>query len=794
MSIMLSSPLARKSITDVTRRKGRTFVVVLAIFIGVLGLTGINVFAFKITDAYYHQQDRSHYPDITFSVARLDPALMAQIAALPNVQTVQEQMVGRFQWQTAEGPIAMNVIAFQDLQHAVLGGFELLNGHYPGPGEIVLEMTDLTLHSFSLNGAIPLQGQKGIASLRVAGAVQTSGLPAVRGSKIAQGYMRMSDLGQLLGTTQDNSIAIKVRDINAVQDTAQALRDLLQRRHLTMQNASIISSATLQIGLDFINGFFNLVRVLAAGAIVVSCFLIMNTLTTLIAEQMKIIGTMKVLGGTKSDILKSYLLTVLIYSLLGTFLGLALGITLGYAGASQFAKIELFYLGPFSIPLNVFLIGIGSGIGAPLLAALIAVLDGTRITVHEALGAYGVTSVSASPNPWLPDIAERLIWIPQTVWLGFRGIFRKRGRAIMTISALALSGVTLLAVTTFTYSINQMALQLRTNYTYDIKVRVTSDPQIFSRPLPQLHQILDGLSNVARVEAGNSSWMVTPWGTLDLEGVDVNTQVYRKPISAGRWFLPGEQNVVLLDEQILHQAHLSIGDTVTFSDGNGHKATWKIIGAVDDMPTEVGLGGAAITSIENVNQLQKEPANSVGLLYIQARDHSPAALQQLTNRVDQAMQPVGNADPALTKQDELDTDERSALSICIIFYVAAVGVAMVGILGLYNTLTSSVLERQREIGIWRSMGASNWQVSRAFWIEGLSLAGLAWLLGAIVGVPIAYGFDLLVSHWLFPVPFAFDAGALPLMLLALVVIATLASFGPTARASRARIATILRYE
>ncbi len=473
MSIMLSSPLARKSITDVARRKGRTLVVVLSIFIGVLGLTSINVFAFNVTDAFAHQQDRSHYPDITFSVARLDPALTTQIAALPNVQTVQEQMAGRFQWQTASGPIAINVTAFQDPQHVALGGFELTSGHYPGPGEIVMEMTDLTLHSFSLNGTIQLQGQKGITPLRVAGVVQTPGLPPVRGSRIARGYMRMSDLGQLLGTTQDNSISIKVRDI----------------------------------------------RVLAAGAIVVSCFLIMNTLTTLIAEQMRIIGTMKALGGTQSDILKSYLLTVLIYSLLGTFLGLALGITFGYAGAF-----------------------------------------------------------------------------------------------------------------------------------------------------------------------------------------------------------------------------------------------------------------------------------SAGLLYIQARDHSPAALRQLANRIDQALQPVGNATSAVTKQDEFIADERSVLSICIIFYVAAVGVAMVGILGLYNTLTSSVLERQREIGIWRSMGASNWQVARTFWIEGLSLASLAWLVGAIVEVPIAYGFDLLVSRWLFPVPFAFDAGALPLMLLVLVIIATLASFGPTARASRARIATILRYE
>ena len=139
-------------------------------------------------------------------------------------------------------------------------------------------------------------------------------------------------------------------------------------------------------------------------------------------------------------------------------------------------------------------------------------------------------------------------------------------------------------------------------------------------------------------------------------------------------------------------------------------------------------------------------------------------------------------------------DEYSALSICIVFYVAAAGVALVGLLGLYNTLTSSVLERQREIGVWRSMGASNWQVSRVFWIEGFALAGLAWLLGAIIGVPVAYGFMKLLSQWLFPVPFAFNLASLPLMLLALILSATLACFGPTARASRARIAEILRYE
>jgi putative ABC transport system permease protein len=187
-----------------------------------------------------------------------------------------------------------------------------------------------------------------------------------------------------------------------------------------------------------------------------------------------------------------------------------------------------------------------------------------------------------------------LLWIPQTVWLGLRGIFRKRGRAIMTISALAFSGITFLAVITFTYSISYMVTQLRTNFRYDMIVGVESEPAFFTQLLPQLRKLLDGIPNVAHVEAGAGAVMVTPWGNLDVEGVDAATQVYRKPIIAGRWFQPGERNV-LLDEQTLHRAHLAIGDAITFNDGNGHQATWKIIGVVNDMTTSVGLGGGALS-------------------------------------------------------------------------------------------------------------------------------------------------------------------------------------------------------
>jgi putative ABC transport system permease protein len=92
------------------------------------------------------------------------------------------------------------------------------------------------------------------------------------------------------------------------------------------------------------------------------------------------------------------------------------------------------------------------------------------------------------------------------------------------------------------------------------------------------------------------------------------------------------------------------------------------------------------------------------------------------------------------------------------------------------------------------MGASGWRVGRVFWLEGLSLAVVAWLVAIVLGIPGAYAFVALFGAELLPVPFAFDPTALLIMLIFIIVIATLASFGPVLKASRVRIADTLRYE
>jgi putative ABC transport system permease protein len=106
----------------------------------------------------------------------------------------------------------------------------------------------------------------------------------------------------------------------------------------------------------------------------------------------------------------------------------------------------------------------------------------------------------------------------------------------------------------------------------------------------------------------------------------------------------------------------------------------------------------------------------------------------------------------------------------------------------------SVLERRREIGILRSMGARNWQVAQVFLTEGLSLGAVSWLIAVVVGIPAAYGFVYLLGKVLATLPFALDPLSLVWMLVFILVLATVASIGPVVGAARLSIAETLKYE
>ena len=792
------SVLNRKAIADVTRRKGRTILMILGIFIGVLGLTAVNgandLFGKDLNSAI------SSSFDVFFAVDNAPPALIAKLEITGNVAALQQRATYATTWNLPgkAGTTPFQLYGYADLQHIQVGTLQLTSGRLPGPGEIAMDTSDQSYAPVAIGDTIRVHipgGQQ--VALRVVGLIRSVGMAAL--STSAQGYMSLDGLQHIApGLLTNNSpqgtpalatqILIKTQNANNNEQTFYALSSVLNAAHVKLLIPSGFVSPQAAAGSNFIlQGLFTVFLVLAVVALLLTCLMILSTMNTMLGEQFKIIGTMKAIGGTRWKIMRSYLLSVSIYALIGTTPGLGLGLLLTslLSGlVTQQAKVDL---GPYQISAWVIATSLAAGLLAPLLAALLPLWIGTRITVHQAIANYGITS-GRETRAW----GKSFSGVPQTVWLGLRSVFRKPGRALLTLLALMLSVAVFMAaqITNTSLSVTNGATSF-----------VPTDFQASLGPLPvpyqQISSSLLTLPNVALVEPLDQEDVQISGHTSRVFGISATTHLYHPHLVAGRWLQGHELNTLVISDIAAQRLNAKVGEMISLSQGT-HKVSWEIVGIVHELAYASGSAdphgrlGAMFTTLDNLDvTLRNLPAGAADLLYLNARDHSQAALQRLRGEIQRVLQQAG----LLQGQAQYTTSGLNLIvAVNALIDTLAIVVALVGLLGLSNTLAAEVLERRREIGILRSLGATGWRVSMIFWIEGGTLALIAWVPGILLAIPAGYALVNILSAYVGPIEFAIDPIAIALTLVFILVVSFVASFAPALSASHTRIREILRYE
>jgi putative ABC transport system permease protein len=148
-----------------------------------------------------------------------------------------------------------------------------------------------------------------------------------------------------------------------------------------------------------------------------------------------------------------------------------------------------------------------------------------------------------------------------------------------------------------------------------------------------------------------------------------------------------------------------------------------------------------------------------------------------------------------TAQEVRDTANAQFNIITIILLIMTVLIALVGSFGLSGTLSINVMERTREIGVMRAVGASSWDVGRVFVGEGMMLGLLSW----VVAIPLSIGgarlfVDALGVLLEFPFSFLFSTQSVWLWFGIVVILSLIASWMPARRATRISVRESLAYE
>jgi putative ABC transport system permease protein len=182
---------------------------------------------------------------------------------------------------------------------------------------------------------------------------------------------------------------------------------------------------------------------------------------------------------------------------------------------------------------------------------------------------------------------------------------------------------------------------------------------------------------------------------------------------------------------------------------------------------------------------------------VATQDHDRAFVAETTAALESHLERmnlhVNTVFPIATEREEGEAFFGIIISLLL---VMALLLALVGGLGLMGTMSINVLERTREIGVLRAIGAPNRGVAWVFVREGIAIGLLSWGMGVLLAFPLGKGLSDAVGVSIMGVaqPFSYSLSGVVVWFGLVIILSAVASFWPARNASRLTVREVLAYE
>jgi len=610
-------------------------------------------------------------------------------------------------------------------------------------------------------------------------------------------YVTPETLGWLGGSSTYNSLAVSVSenptDQEHVTAVAQAVADRMKRAGATVNFVSV-NEPGHHFAYSITQGVFFMLSVLGYLTVLLSGFLIVNTITALMTQQTRQIGVMKATGGGTLQIFGMYLVLIMCFG----FGALLIAIPLAN-GAAQFigagmAQYLNFNPAPFKGYAGTLVQEVIVAVVVPLIAAIFPIYNSVRVTVREAISDYGI---GGNAKPKADSVNKSSLLISRPIRISLRNAMRRKTRLVLTLFTLVMGGAVFISVFNLWASFEKWMLDIQGYFLADINVQFSH-----AYRFDKVAAIAESIPGVESVEG----WLEYG-GTLKMGDEETGTQIvfFAPPststlidpvITSGRWLTTGDENAIVIGNHLLNVfPDLKVGDWLTI-ELNGKPTQWHIIGtysiAGNVSPPLLYVNYEYISQLVN----QPEQVFSLRVVTSTARDDS-AAQQKINDELMAAYEARGVQVTSSQLGAKFIEDQKSQTDILVYFMLLMASlIAIVGGLGLAGTMSINVLERTREIGVMRAIGASNADIQGIVIVEGMVIGIISWLISILLAFPITgvltFGVGMAIATA--PLPNVYGVTGVIAWLIFTLVLATIASALPARRASRLTVRDTLAYE
>ena len=844
-------------------RRLRALLTALAIVLGVAMMSGTFVLTDTINGAFtsiftesYKNADAvisgktafTNHNGNNVQAPSLPQSLVAKVKAMPDVQAAagsvsddRTKLVGRDGKVITSGGAPQLAFSVNPTADQRFNPLVLTAGSWPsGPHEVAIDSHVASSKHYKVGDTIGVESRGPVRHFRIAGIVKLPGVSiggatmAVFDTATAQGLLNRVGKVDLIRVQARHGVSTPklIRELKRVLPASAQVRDTSAQ---VKEDKKGVSSFT-----SFIQGFL---LAFAGISLFVGSFVIANTLSITVAQRVREFATLRTIGATRRQILRSVVVEALVIGILGSLAGLFLGLLLAKGLKAVFAATG------FDLPsaatvfqARTIVVCLLVGTLITLFASLRPAFRATRVppiaAVREgaelppgrfarfapilsaatlALGvlllgygvlAHGLTTVnrlsalgvgvlllffgvSANASRLVRPLASVLAW-PATRIGGAAGALARENtmrnpkRTASTASALMIG----LALVTFVAILGQ---GLRSSFESAVNGLFKGDYALTSQstfaPLTisaeQAVRHARNVTVVSGIRAGSARYFDS---TENLTGVDSQlAKVVQLDWKEGSAAVPAHlgRNGTFVDDKFAKKHHLHLGSRLTIETPTGHLLHLRVKGIF-----RLPKGGSPFAPVSISNSLFDanyiNPENEMVFLNVRGgvTDANTKALEQpLKDFADAKIQ---------TASQFKKNFEKPINKILYLLYVLLALSVVVSLFGIVNTLVLTVYERTRELGMLRAVGMTRSQTRSMIRHESIVTSLIGAALGMMVGVFLA----LLVTHALSSngIVFAVPWLSLVYFVLAAIVIGIVAAIWPARRAAGLNVLEALQYE
>ncbi len=577
-------------------------------------------------------------------------------------------------------------------------------------------------------------------------------------------------------------------------------------------------------------------------ALFVGAFVIFNTLSITVAQRMREFATLRTLGASRRQVLRSVILEALVIGLGASIVGLFAGLGLAVGLNALFKALNLdlpqtetvFATRTIVVSLLVgtlvtLVAGLFPAIRATRVPPIAAVREGAtmprgrfaRFTPYIATAIVALAVLALAYASLDDDIAigdrfgllglgvvalfigvamlssrlvrplARVVGIPARRAGGAAGKIAERnaqrnpGRTAATAAALMIG----IALVTF---ISVLANGLRVTNSDAIQRQLQSDLIVTSQdgysefPAAAGDAVAD-LEGVETVSNVRQDIAKVAGSAANLTGLDERiNEVYDFRWEQGSDELLAQLGAdgAVLPSNVAEDKDLAVGDSITVLTSDNEERDFVVRGIYEGSPFYPLLGSASISQ-EAFDELYERPRNRFTLLNIGG---SQAAVR---TSVEEALEPFPDT-RTQTRPEWIEKEDQEIQQFLLLLYVLLALSVIISLFGMVNTLALSVFERTRELGMLRAVGMTRRQTRRMIRHESVITA----LIGAALGLPLGIFLAALVTRALSQYDVGFDVPIGQLIVLAVVAVfaGLLAAITPARRAAKLDPLRALQYE